>query len=170
MALQALRRKKEYEKQQGHLDGVLNTIQTQKHALENASMNSEVLGVVSGAAKAMKQAHNEMDVDKVHDLMEDIAEQQEVANEIANAISNPIGLQVDDEDELLKELEAMAEEDLSKQLLDTDIHTGERDTIATAEKFPSAPTEELAGTRPKVAAKKKQDEDDLAELEAWANA
>jgi len=172
MALQALRRKKEYEKQQGHLDGVLNTIQTQKHALENASMNSEVLGVVSDAARAMKHAHNEMDVDKVHDLMEDIAEQQEVANEIANAISNPIGLQTDDEDELLKELEAMAEEDLSKQLLDTDIQpTSERDTIASAEKFPSAPTEELAGVRPKAPAKKtKQDEDDLAELEAWANA
>jgi len=41
--------------------------------------------------------------------MEDIAEQQEVANEIANAISNPIGLQTEDDDELLKELEAMAE-------------------------------------------------------------
>ncbi len=45
---------------------------------------------------------------QVHDLMEDIAEQQEVANEIATAISNPIGLQTDDDDELLKELEEMA--------------------------------------------------------------
>jgi len=65
MALQALRRKKEYEKQQTHLDGVLGTIQNQKHALENASMNSEVLNVVGDAARAMKRAHNEMDVDKV---------------------------------------------------------------------------------------------------------
>jgi hypothetical protein len=40
-------------------------------------------------------------------LLEDIAEQQDVATEIAAAISSPVGLQADDEDDLLKELEEM---------------------------------------------------------------
>ncbi|KAI1720139.1 snf7 domain-containing protein [Ditylenchus destructor] len=151
LALQALKRKKNHEKQLEHLDGVLNTIQHQKASLENASMNSDVLQVVSGAAKALKGAHNEMDVDQVHDLMEDIAEQHEVANEIAAAISNPTGLQNDvDEDELLKELEEMEEEDLEKELLKVGVAPA--DSII-ADKLPA-----------------KQEDDDLAELEAWANA
>ncbi len=111
LALHALKRKKQYEKQLQHIDGVLSTIEFQREALENA----EVLQVMGSAAKALKSAHNDMDVDQVsyrgiaymeghfqvHELMEDIAEQQEVANEIAEAISNPVGFQhdVDEEDE-----------------------------------------------------------------------
>lgn len=110
MALQALKRKKAYEKQLETLDGMLNTIQHQKGSLESASMNSDVLNVIALSAKALKGAHNEMDVDKVHDLMEQINEQHEVSNEIASAISNPLGIQSDiDEDDLLKELEEMEE-------------------------------------------------------------
>lgn len=65
MALQALKRKKAHEKQLEHIDGVLNTIQHQKGSLENASMNSGVFNAISNAAKALKIAHNEMNVDKV---------------------------------------------------------------------------------------------------------
>ena len=62
------------------------------------------------AAKAMKAAHKDMDVDQVHDLMEDIAEQQDVANEIAEAISNPVGFGNEiDESELLAELDQLEE-------------------------------------------------------------
>lgn len=42
------------------------------------------------AAKALKRAHQDMDVDKVHDMMDDIADQQDVAREISEAISNPV--------------------------------------------------------------------------------
>lgn len=69
MALQALKRKKLHEKQLEHIDGVLNTIQHQKGSLENASMNSDVLNVISNSAKALKSAHNEMDVDKVINIL-----------------------------------------------------------------------------------------------------
>lgn len=65
LALQALKRKKNYEQQILHIDGVLNTIQNQKSSLENASMNSGVLTVMGDAAKALKSAHNKMDIDKV---------------------------------------------------------------------------------------------------------
>lgn len=65
MALAALKRKKEHEKQLEHIDGVLNTISTQKMSLENASMNSDVLNVIANSAKALKSTHNQMDIDKV---------------------------------------------------------------------------------------------------------
>jgi len=77
LALHALKRKKQYEKQLGQIDGTLSTIEFQREALENASTNTEVLSVMGQAAKALKAAHNHMDVDKVHDLMDDIAEQQQ---------------------------------------------------------------------------------------------
>ncbi|VDM91531.1 unnamed protein product [Onchocerca ochengi] len=165
LALHALKRKKQFEKQLQHIDGVLSTIEFQREALENASTNAEVLQVMGSAAKALKTAHNDMDVDQVHDLMEDIAEQQEVANEIAEAISNPVGFGQDmDEEELLKELEELEQEELDKQLLDVG------PTPSSVSALPEAPIAELPVSGKKVIAKKQQEDDDLAELEAWANA
>ncbi|VDD92131.1 unnamed protein product [Enterobius vermicularis] len=162
LALHALKRKKQFEKQLEHIDGVLNTLEYQKVALENASTNTEVLNVMKGATDALKSAHHNMDVDQVHDLMEEISEQQDVANEIAEAISSPAGFEQDiDEDDLLKELEQLEQEDLDKQLLDVG------PAVST---LPEPPTTELPTSAKKVPAKKQQEDEDLAELEAWANA
>lgn len=60
VALQALKRKKRYEKQLQQIDGTLSTIEFQREALENASTNTEVLRVMGDAAKAMKAAHKNM--------------------------------------------------------------------------------------------------------------
>lgn len=60
MALHALKRKKQYEKQLGQIDGTLSTIEFQREALENAATNTEVLSVMGTAAKALKAAHNNM--------------------------------------------------------------------------------------------------------------
>ena len=62
----------------------------QRQALEDASTNTAVLQTMGGAAKAMKNAHKQLNVDDVHDMMDDIAEQQDVAKEISEAISNPV--------------------------------------------------------------------------------
>lgn len=100
--------------------GTLTTIEYQREALENANTNTEVLKIMGQAAKALKSAHNNMDVDKVEDLMDEVREQQQIADEISQVISNPIGFghEVDDDD-LMKELEEMEQEELDKQLLDT---------------------------------------------------
>lgn len=103
--------------------------------MENANTNTEVLKIMGGAAKALKAAHNNMDVDKVEDLMDEVREQQQIAEEISNVISNPIGFGQDvDEDELMKELEELEQEELDKQLLET----GE-----PAEALPEVPTTDL---------------------------
>ncbi|KAA8593262.1 hypothetical protein FQN60_009378 [Etheostoma spectabile] len=141
-ALQALKRKKRYEKQLAQIDGTLSTIEFQREALENANTNTEVLKNMGYAAKAMKAAHENMDIDKVDDLMADITEQQEVAQEISDVISRPIGFGDEfDEDELMAELEELEQEELDKNLL------------------------EIEGTEDK---KDEEDEDDMADLEAWA--
>ena len=63
--------------------------------------------------------------------MDEVREQQQIADEISQVISNPIGFgQEVDEDDLLKELEEMEQEELDKQLLDT-----------TPEHLPEVPTE-----------------------------
>uniref|UniRef100_A0A5F8H1R5 Charged multivesicular body protein 4B n=1 Tax=Monodelphis domestica TaxID=13616 RepID=A0A5F8H1R5_MONDO len=118
-ALQALKRKKRYEKQLAQIDGTLSTIEFQREALENANTNTEVLKNMGYAAKAMKAAHDNMDIDKVDELMQDIADQQELAEEISTAISKPVGFGEEfDEDELMAELEELEQEELDKNLLE----------------------------------------------------
>lgn len=166
MALQALKRKKNYDRQLQQLDGTLSTIEFQREALENASTNAEVLSVMGTAAKALKAAHNHMDVDQVHDLMDDIQDQQEVAKQISEAISNPIGFQDVDEDDLLAELEELEQEELDKQLLDV-----EPIPRARLPDVPSVdPVASRAGASKATTKVKSNEDDDLAELEAWANA
>jgi len=166
VSLQALKRKKRMEKQLEQIDGTLTTIEYQREALENANTNTEVLKIMGTAAKALKGAHNNMDIDKVEDLMDEVREQQQIAEEISNVISNPIAFGQDvDEDELMKELEEMEQEELDRQLLDTE-------PVGTT--LPEVPTDKLAEPAAAAASssKKKQrdaDEDELAELAAWAN-
>ncbi|XP_076323481.1 charged multivesicular body protein 4c-like [Tachypleus tridentatus] len=160
VALQALKRKKRFEKQLQQIDGTLTTIEFQREALENASTNTEVLKIMGHAAKALKGAHEDMDVDKVHDLMDEVQEQQEIANEISEAISNPVGFGHDiDEDELSKELEELEQEELDKQLLDVE--------GPVTENLPSPPQAEPS-TSSKVKVHEEEDED-IKELAAWAS-
>ena len=59
-ALQALKRKKRFEKQLTQIDGTLSTIEFQREALENSHTNTEVLKNMGMAAKAMKAVHENM--------------------------------------------------------------------------------------------------------------
>ncbi|XP_071444473.1 charged multivesicular body protein 4 [Hetaerina americana] len=158
-ALQALKRKKRYEKQLQQIDGTLSTIEMQREALEGANTNTAVLQTMKDAANALKAAHQHMDVDQVHDMMDDIAEQQDVAREISDAISNPVAFGQDvDEDELEKELEELEQEELDRELLDVGPSTDD---------LPSPPTTEVV--KPKAAKKQEEDDEDMKELLSWAN-
>lgn len=159
VALAALKRKKRYEQQLAQIDGTLSTIEFQREALENATTNTEVLKTMSDAAKAMKAAHQNMDIDKVDDLMAEINEQQEIAQEISDAISKPVGFGDDvDEDELLAELEEMEQEELERNLLKVEDEPVPLPSVPKA-KVPTVP-----------ARKVDEDEDeDMKELAAWAS-
>jgi len=165
VALQALKRKKRYEKQLQQIDGTLSTIEIQRGALEDANTNTAVLTNMKAAADALKKAHKDMDVDNVHDMMDDIAEQQDVAREIQDAIANPVAFgQEFDEDDLAAELDMLGDEleleeqeKLDQQLLDVGPTVG----------LPDIPTAEPS--RPQAAKSKNTEDDELAELTAWAN-
>uniref|UniRef100_A0A131XVE6 Putative glucose derepression and pre-vacuolar endosome protein n=1 Tax=Ixodes ricinus TaxID=34613 RepID=A0A131XVE6_IXORI len=163
-ALAALKRKRRYEKQLAQIDGTLTTIEFQREALENANTNTEVLKIMGLAAKALKNAHENMDVDKVHDLMDEVQEQQEIANEISEAISNPVGFGTDvDEDELLEELESLEQEELDEKLIDV--------AGPATENLPEVPTAEPARV-PAAASKAKvavEEDPDMMELAKWAS-
>jgi charged multivesicular body protein 4 len=60
VALQALKRKKRFEKQLQQIDGTLSTLEMQREALESANTNTAVLQTMNAAAKAMKAAHQHM--------------------------------------------------------------------------------------------------------------
>ncbi|XP_068438160.1 charged multivesicular body protein 4c [Clinocottus analis] len=156
-ALQALKRKKRLEQQLTQIDGTLSTIEFQREALENSHTNTEVLKNMGFAAKAMKQVHENMDIDKIDDLMQDITEQQDVAREISEVISGPYG-ETFDEDELLAELEELEQEELE-------------DNMKSMGGLPSVPSSKLpsAGPSHRASAKKRvEEEDDMRMLESWA--
>uniref|UniRef100_U6CSL6 Charged multivesicular body protein 4b n=1 Tax=Neovison vison TaxID=452646 RepID=U6CSL6_NEOVI len=161
-ALQALKRKKRYEKQLAQIDGTLSTIEFQREALENANTNTEVLKNMGYAAKAMKAAHDNMDIDKVDELMQDIADQQELAEEISTAISKPVGFGEEfDEDELMAELEELEQEELDKELDKNLLEISGPETVP----LPNVPSITLPS---KPTKKKEEEEDDMKELENWA--
>jgi len=166
-AIQALKRKKRYEKQLQQIDGTLSTIEMQREALEGANTNTAVLSNMKTAADALKAAHKNMDVDQVHDMMDDIAEQQDVAREISDAISNPVAFGQDiDEDELERELEELEQEELDKDLLKVG---------PSANDLPEVPTSDVAEPsvvkekKKAVPAKTAEDEEDMKMLMSWAN-
>ncbi|KAL2733479.1 charged multivesicular body protein 4b-like isoform X1 [Vespula maculifrons] len=171
-AIQALKRKKRYEKQLQQIDGTLSTIEMQREALESANTNTAVLTTMKGAADSLKAAHQHMDVDQVHDMMDDIAEQQDVAREISDAISNPVAFGQDiDEEELEKELEELEQEQLDKELLGIE-STDELPAVpaTTVPAVPSVPARTRTSNDSNGNKKAKPEEDeDLKELEAWAS-
>ena len=60
VALQALQRKKRYEKQLQQVDGALTTLETQRDVLENANTNTLALDSMQRASKALKAVHKDM--------------------------------------------------------------------------------------------------------------
>ncbi|XP_062993285.1 transmembrane 9 superfamily member 1 [Elgaria multicarinata webbii] len=165
-ALQALKRKKRYEQQLSQIDGTLSTIEFQREALENATTNTEVLKTMSDAARAMKEAHQHMDIDKVDDLMSEITEQQDIAQQISDAISKPVGFGDDvDEDELLAELEEMEQEDLDKELLNVGEPTPELPNVP-ASRIPNVPASKVPAAATAV---EDDDDEDMKQLAAWVS-
>ncbi|XP_028290656.1 charged multivesicular body protein 4c [Gouania willdenowi] len=155
-ALAALKRKKRLEQQLTQIDGTLSTIEFQREALENSHTNTEVMKNMGYAAKAMKQVHENMDIDKIEDMMQDITEQQDVAQEISEAISRPFG-ETYDEDELMAELEELEQEALDEGMM-------------SMGGLPSVPSGNLPSLRPGQRAttrRKVEEDDDMRMLASW---
>ncbi|XP_020851481.1 charged multivesicular body protein 4c [Phascolarctos cinereus] len=168
-ALQALKRKKRFEKQLTQIDGTLSTIEFQREALENSHTNTEVLRNMGFAAKAMKAVHENMDINKIDDLMQEITEQQDIAQEISEAFSQRVGFSDDfDEDELMAELEELEQEELNKKMRNIRLPNVPSTSLpAHPSRLPSVPS---TSHRSRAASsRRKEDEDDIKHLAAWAS-
>ncbi|XP_033059472.1 charged multivesicular body protein 4c [Trachypithecus francoisi] len=168
-ALQALKRKKRFEKQLTQIDGTLSTIEFQREALENSHTNTEVLRNMGFAAKAMKSVHENMDLNKIDDLMQEITEQQDIAQEISEAFSQRVGFGDDfDEDELMAELEELEQEELNKKM--TNIHLPN----VPSSSLPAQPDRKpgmsstARGSRAASSRRAEEEDDDIKQLAAWA--
>lgn len=116
---------------------------------------------MSQTAKILKQEHNNMDMNKLEDIVDDIREQQEIAKEISEVIANTGASRQHDDEELMKELEEMGQQQLDEKLLQTD-------TIPTA--LPEIPQAKLIEANiPASPSKSKKADDELEALKEWAS-
>jgi len=160
-ALNALKRKKRLEKTLQQIDGTLTTLEYQREALQNASMNGQAFQALQSATSALKIVHKELDVDRVQDVMDDLAEQHELSSEIASAISNPVGFGAEiDEFELENELAQLEQEALSKEISQIDLPPVPQHALPTYAQPASTSTSTSTN---------KAKNDQLAELERWAS-
>ncbi|XP_004643157.1 charged multivesicular body protein 4c [Octodon degus] len=164
-ALQALKRKKRFEKQLTQIDGTLSTIEFQREALENLHTNTEVLRNMGLAAKTMKAIHENMDLNKIDDLMQDITEQQDIAQEISEAFSQRVGFGDSfDEDELLAELEELEQEELNKKMTNIRLPAGPSSSL------PAQPDRKPSALRSRAAPSRKTEEEaEFSELALWTS-
>jgi len=153
-ALFDIKRKKMLEKELVGIENKKLTLATQTLALENAQMNENVFTAISDANNAIVNTH--IDVDRVEEVMDNMLEMQEDADAINEALGQP--LTDYDDDELLKELEDLDEDELEGL---ENISEGQ-ERLAN---LPDAPSTEISpGKRKKK--QTTQEEDELAELES----
>ncbi|KAK9479253.1 Snf7-domain-containing protein [Lipomyces japonicus] len=149
IAKNALKRKKMYESNLDKLQGQIATLESQSNAIESANLNFETMKVMQSGAKAMKQIHGSMNIDKVDATMDEIREQVALSEEIGEAISRPMGQDID-EDELEDELEALEQEALDAKMVN-------------AGRVPTARLPET-GTRVGIQQDEEEEEDEEEEL------
>lgn len=157
-ALAALKQKKKIEENIKKYEGTLENIESQKDMLENASSNAAVLKTMAETAKIVKQQHDNLDINKVEDIVDEMREQKEISEEISNILSNT--QKVHDDDELLKELENMQQEQIDEKLLQTD-----KDPTVLPNVPKQLPAQQEAST-----SHNKEPEDELEKLKSWAAA
>ncbi|XP_067651564.1 charged multivesicular body protein 4c-like [Haliotis asinina] len=156
-ALQALRRRKRYEKQLTQVDGTTASLEMQLEALTSASMNVEVAKCLKLTSEAMQRAFGDMTADKVADLRDEVSDMMEDAEEIGGILAQPLGGEEFDDDDLLAELEEMDQNELTDKLCGI--------------QFPSVPTEKVMVKDDKNSAKAKDEEEEekeeLRKLAEW---
>ena len=104
-ALMSLKRKKMLESELENLMNSRMTLEQQINSLEAAQMNQIAVAALAHGVNIHKQLNKQIDADRVDQLMEDLQEQQDLQNEIAQVMST--GNRIGDDEELMKELEAL---------------------------------------------------------------
>ncbi|MEJ1288419.1 charged multivesicular body protein 4C [Cricetulus griseus] len=176
-ALQALKRKKRFEKQLTQIDGTLSTIEFQREALENSHTNTEVLRNMGFAAKAMKAVHENMEMLETSStilavkraLMSEYSEMWQVTWVCVHCGECRPGTWsfTDREDELLAELEELEQEELNKKMTNMKLPNVPSSSLpAQPSRKPSMPS--TVHRSRAASSRRTEDDDDFKQLAAWA--
>jgi len=114
-ALLALKRKQMLEKELANLANARITLEQQTLSLESARTQQVAVLALQGTVNAQKVVNQQININGVDQLMEQMEEQRELQNEISQVLSQ--GCSVLEEDDLLKELDAMEADEVGKKLL-----------------------------------------------------
>ena len=110
-ALQALKRKKMYEKQRDQMLGQQFNIDQTSFAIETAKDTVSQVEAMKGAATTLKATMPDIDIDDIEETMDDLAEQFEEMNEVQDSLGRSYGVGDDvDEADLESELAALEDE------------------------------------------------------------
>ncbi|CDR47331.1 CYFA0S31e00452g1_1 [Cyberlindnera fabianii] len=153
-AKNALKRKKLLATEADKITQQIEALESQLHSIENANLNLETMKAMKAGAKAMKQIHGGITVDKVDETMDEIREQAELGEEISEAISRSYPVDNIDEDELEEELEALQQEEVDDKLL----NSGTKNSAAHVN-MPSVPNTTLNAGKEEA---EEEDEDEKA--------
>jgi len=111
-----LKRKQLLERELGNLTNSTITLEQQTLSLESARTQQVAVAALRDAVVAQKIVNQQMNIDGIDNLMEQMVEQRDLQNDISNVLSQ--GCSIMDEDDLLRELNAMEADELDKKLLD----------------------------------------------------
>ena len=111
-AIMMMKRKAMYEQENVKYDGMIMMMEQQRITLESMNLNQDVFGALKEATDLVKN-NKAVDIEKFEDLKDDILEQQQMSEEI-NEFFKPTS--VDGEEDILKELEAMEQENVDAEL------------------------------------------------------
>lgn len=142
-AVQSMKKRKLYEAEQQKIANVKMTLETQAIGLESAATSADAFSAMSTGTSAMKKIRNDMGgVERVDDIMMGIQEEMDMAEEVNQAIGQSVDplMGMMDEDDLMKELDGMAEQDLQDQFNQAEMTTGKKNNL----KMPQVPTSGLS--------------------------
>ena len=146
-----LRKKKYHESLLTKTDGQLNNLETLVHDLEFSQVEKQVLDGLKEGNAALKKANEMFSIDEIEQIMDDTAEAMEKQREIESILSGQ--LTEDEEEDVLKELENLAEDEESK-------------VSDKVPELPNVPTDNLESTELSEPTKKVQSSKTKVALEA----
>ena len=146
-----LRKKKYHESILAKTDGQLNNLETLVHDLEFSQVEKQVLDGLKEGNAALKKANEMFSIDEIEQIMDDTAEAIEKQREIESILSGQ--LTEEEEEDVLKELEDLAEDEESK-------------VSDKVPELPNVPTDNLESTETSEPTKKVQSSKTKVALEA----
>lgn len=99
------------------MEGQYDNLYKTKDTIESALRTTQIIKVTESAANTLKTLQKEVDPDKVSDMMDDIEESTAHIEESASMLGRQMGPVIDDDD-LMGELAALEEEELTMAALE----------------------------------------------------